>query len=55
MSTAYGLDSTQHTNVNPSNGQLLRYGVLADMEECLKEHHARIGAVIIECIRNTGK
>ncbi|KAI0126182.1 putative acetylornithine aminotransferase [Xylariales sp. AK1849] len=52
--TAYGLDSAQHTNVNPSTGKLLQYGRLADMEECLAEHHARVGAVILECIRNTG-
>lgn len=25
------------------------------MEECFKEHHGHIGAVIIESIRNTGK
>lgn len=53
--TAYGLDSAQHTNVNPSTGRLLRYGHLEDMEACLAGHHARVGAVIIECIRNTGK
>lgn len=54
-STAYGLDSAQHTNRNPSTGELLRYGQLGDMEACLAEHHARVGAVIMECIRNTGK
>lgn len=53
--TAYGLDSAQHTNVNPSTNTLLRYGHLEDMESCLQEHHARVGAMIIECIRNTGK
>lgn len=53
--TAYGLDSAQHTNVNPSTGKMLRYGHLEDMEACLAEHHARVGAVIMECIRNTGK
>lgn len=53
--TAYGLDSAQHTNVNPSTKKLLRYGHLEDMKSCLQEHHARVGAVILECIRNTGK
>ncbi|KAF2501845.1 ornithine aminotransferase [Lophium mytilinum] len=52
--TAYGLDSAQHTNVNPSTKTLLRYGHLEDMEACLAEHHARVGGIILECIRNTG-
>lgn len=54
-SAAYGLDSEQHINYNPSTGSLLRYGHLEDMEACLAEHHARVGAIIMECIRNTGK
>jgi glutamate-1-semialdehyde aminotransferase len=53
--TAYGLDSAQHTNVNPTTKKLLRYGHIEDMEVCLEEHHARVGAIIMECIRNTGK
>ena len=52
--TAYGLDSRQHVNFNPTTLEPLRYGQLADMEECLKEHHGRVAAVIIESIRNTG-
>jgi ornithine--oxo-acid transaminase len=41
--------------VNPSTGELLRYGHLADMEKCLEEHHDRVAAIIIESIRNTGQ
>ncbi|KIW36465.1 hypothetical protein, variant [Exophiala oligosperma] len=52
--TAYGLDSKQQTNINPSTGRVLRYGHIEDMEECLREHHASVGAIILECIRNTG-
>ncbi len=53
--TAYGLDSSQHVNFNPTTSKPLRYGHLSDMEDCLKEHHGRVCAVIIESIRNTGK
>ncbi|EXJ82255.1 hypothetical protein A1O3_06068 [Capronia epimyces CBS 606.96] len=52
--TEYGLDSKQQTNVNPSTGELLRYGEIEDLEKCLEQHHDRVAAIIIESIRNTG-
>lgn len=45
----YGLDSKLQTNVNPSTGTVMRYGNVEDVEACLKVHHARTAAVIIEC------
>lgn len=38
-------------NYNPSTGSLLVYGDIAKMAECLSEHHNRVAAVILECIR----
>ncbi|OBT45158.1 hypothetical protein VE00_04317 [Pseudogymnoascus sp. WSF 3629] len=47
---AYSLASNGMTNVNPSTGELLRYGHIEDMEACLKEYSHRVSAVIMECI-----
>jgi len=47
---AYALNDKVLTNVNPSTGQLLRYGHIEDMEACLKEHGHRVAGVIMECI-----
>jgi glutamate-1-semialdehyde aminotransferase len=46
----YGLDSKIQTNVNPSTGNTMTYGNIQAFKECLDEHHARIAAVIIECL-----
>lgn len=51
----YGLDNRLQTNMNPTTGQLLRFGHIEDMKECLREHHSKTAAIIIESIRNTGK
>lgn len=48
--SGYGLDDRLQTNINPSTGKVLRYGVVEDIEACLAEHHGRTAAVIIECL-----
>jgi ornithine--oxo-acid transaminase len=51
----YGLDSDLQTNVNPSTGNMMRYGNIQDFEECIIEHHSRVAAVIIECLHGALK
>lgn len=46
----YATFNPSMTNRNPLTGQPLRYGFAEDMEACLKSMHARVAAVIMECI-----
>lgn len=48
----YGLDRSDQGCVSPSSGAPLRYGNFEEMASCLREHHFRIAAVVMECIRN---
>lgn len=46
----YATFNSSTTNRNPVTGQPLRYGVVQDMEDCLRSVHGRVAAVIMECI-----
>jgi len=47
----YGLDDKHLINYNPSSGKVLEYGNLEEMRQCFAQHHTKIAAVILECIR----
>ncbi|KIW37022.1 uncharacterized protein PV06_10655 [Exophiala oligosperma] len=46
----FGVTDPSLSNLNPSTGEVLRYGSVEDMEKCLAEHHQNVAAVMMECI-----
>ncbi|KAK4222960.1 putative acetylornithine aminotransferase [Podospora fimiseda] len=48
---AYGIGDEHHLSYNPTTGEPLRYGDVEAMRVCLDRHHARVAAVVLECVR----
>ncbi|RFU29300.1 hypothetical protein B7463_g7028, partial [Scytalidium lignicola] len=46
----YGLDSSLQTNLNPSTGEIMRYGNIQEFRDCIEKHHEQTAAVIMECL-----
>ncbi|CAH0027371.1 unnamed protein product [Clonostachys rhizophaga] len=48
---AYGIEDAHCINHDPETEEALTYGDIDRMRACIKHHHGRIAAVIVECIR----